>query len=53
MDSRFPGNDGLRVVSQLAVRVMAEVGIDISGHTPDHVGQYAAQDFELALTVCD
>ena len=32
---------------------MAEVGIDISGHTSDHVDRYAAQDFDLALTVCD
>ena len=37
----------------LSVRVMAEVGIDISGHTSDHVDQYVAQDFDLVLTVCD
>ena len=37
----------------LSVRVMAEVGIDISAHTSDHVDQYVAQDFDLVLTVCD
>lgn len=37
----------------LAVSVMADVGIDISAHTSDHVDQYVAQDFDLVLTVCD
>ena len=37
----------------LSIRVMAEVGIDISGHTSDHVDRYVAQDFDLVLTVCD
>ena len=37
----------------LSVRVMAEVGIDISAHTSDHVDRYVAQDFDLVLTVCD
>ena len=37
----------------LSVRVMAEVGIDISAHTSDHVDRYVEQDFDLVLTVCD
>ena len=37
----------------LSVRVMAEVGIDISAHTSDHVDPYVAKDFDLVLTVCD
>ena len=32
---------------------MANVGIDISAHTSDHVHKYAGQNFDLALTVCD
>ena len=40
-------------VHPLAVRVMAEVGIDISGHTSDAVDCYADQDFDLVITVCD
>ena len=40
-------------VHPLAVRVMAESGIDISRHTSDHVDHYTAQDFDLVITVCD
>lgn len=40
-------------VHPLAVRVMHEVGIDISGHRSDHVDRYAGDDFDLVLTVCD
>ena len=37
----------------LSVRVMVEVGIDISAYTSDHVDRYVAQDFDLVLTVCN
>ena len=37
----------------MAVSVMAEVGIDISSHTSDHVDRYIGDDFDLVLTVCD
>ena len=40
-------------VHAVAIRVMAEVGIDISDHTSDHVDEYVDQDFDLVLTVCD
>ena len=40
-------------VHPLAVRVMAESGIDISRHSSDHVDHYAVQDFDLVITVCD
>lgn len=40
-------------VHPVAVRVMAEVGIDISGHTSDSVDDYVSDDFDLVLTVCD
>ena len=42
-----------RGVHPIAVQVMAEVGIDISHHTSDHTDRYAANDYDLALTVCD
>lgn len=42
-----------RGVHPLAVRAMADAGVDISGHSSDHVDQYAADDFDLVLTVCD
>jgi len=37
----------------LAVEVMADAGVDISGQTSDHVDQYIDQPFDLAITVCD
>ncbi len=40
-------------VHPIAIRVMAEVGIDISGHTSDHVDRYLDDEFDLVLTVCD
>ena len=42
-----------KTVHPIAIRVMAEVGIDISGHTSDHVDRYLDADFDLVLTVCD
>ena len=42
-----------KTVHPIAIRVMAEVGIDISGHTSDHVDRYLDDDFDLVLTVCD
>ena len=40
-------------VHPMAVRVMDEVDIDISGHTSDHVDRYVDHDFDLVITVCD
>lgn len=40
-------------VHPIAIRVMAEVGVDISGHTSDHVDRYLDDEFDLVLTVCD
>ena len=37
----------------LAVRVMVEVGVDISGHASDHVDTYLGEDYDLVVTVCD
>ena len=42
-----------RGLHPLSVQVMAEVGIDISANTSDHVDRYLAQGFGLVLTVCD
>ncbi len=36
-----------------AVAVMAEVGIDISGHTSDLISSYAATPMDWFITVCD
>ena len=42
-----------KTVHPIAITVMAEVGIDISGHTSDHVDRYLDNEFDLVLTVCD
>ena len=40
-------------VHPIAIRVMSEAGVDISGHTSDHVDRYLGDDFDLVVTVCD
>ena len=41
------------IVHPLAVRVMAEAGVDISGARPKHVDSVAAEPWDLVVTVCD
>jgi arsenate reductase len=36
-----------------AVAVMAERGIDISGHRSKHVDEFSGQSFDYVITVCD
>ena len=40
-------------VNPRAIATMAEDGIDISGHTSNHVDEYLHIPFDLILTVCD
>ncbi len=40
-------------VHPLAVEVMQELGIDISGHYPKLVDKFINQSFDYVLTVCD
>ncbi|MNK14963.1 Arsenate-mycothiol transferase ArsC2 [compost metagenome] len=40
-------------VNPRAIAVMAERGIDISGHTSNNVNEYANIDFDYVITVCD
>ncbi|MEO1236869.1 MAG: arsenate reductase ArsC [Planctomycetota bacterium] len=40
-------------VHPLSIDVMAEAGVDIAGHTSDHVDAYADQAFDAVITVCD
>lgn len=40
-------------LNPLAVRVMAEAGVDISGHTSKHIGSFADVEFDAVITVCD
>jgi arsenate reductase (thioredoxin) len=40
-------------VQPLAIRAMAEIGIDISDHASKAVETFAGQRFDFAVTVCD
>lgn len=40
-------------VNSTAIRVMNEAGVDISHHTSNHVDEYAGEEFDVVLTVCD
>lgn len=39
-------------VHPLAIRVMAEIGIDISAHHSKHLSEFLQQDIETVITVC-
>jgi arsenate reductase len=41
------------VVRPEAIRVMQEIGIDISGHRSKSVDEFAGQEFDYVITVCD
>jgi arsenate reductase len=36
-----------------AIAVMEEIGVDISAHRSKHVDEFAGQQFDYVLTVCD
>ncbi|MCG3177271.1 MAG: Arsenate reductase [Candidatus Omnitrophica bacterium] len=40
-------------VHPLAIRVMKEIGIDISGHRSKHLKEFEGQRFDTVVTVCD
>jgi arsenate reductase (thioredoxin) len=40
-------------VSSLAIKVMEEIGIDISRETSDHLDKYADMQFDYVITLCD
>jgi arsenate reductase len=40
-------------VNPRAIRVMAELGVDISRHRAKSVSEFTGQQFDLAITLCD
>jgi arsenate reductase len=52
-EARSAGTAPALRVHPLAVRAMAEVGIDISGGRPEHVGVYLDQPWDPVVTACD
>lgn len=51
--ARSAGTNPAERVHPLAVRVMAEVGVDIGHGRPDHVDAYVREPWDLVVTVCD
>ena len=39
-------------VHPLGIKVMAEIGIDISKHYPKHIDQYLGEEWDYVITVC-
>ena len=46
------GSEPAERVHPLAIKAMAEVGIDISDHVPKDLGVYDDESFDLVITVC-
>ena len=40
-------------VNPKAIAIMKEDGIDISGHTSNHINEYSDMTFDYVITVCD
>jgi arsenate reductase len=40
-------------INPLAVRVMAEIGIDISGQRSKDLGRFIGEEMDIVVTVCD
>ena len=46
------GSNPSGYVYPLAIKVMSEIGIDISGHTSKHMNEFLARNVETVITVC-
>ena len=40
-------------VHPMSIKVMEEIGIDISNHTSDHIDDYLDKGIDIVITVCD
>lgn len=47
------GTSPASAVHPMAVRVMAEIGLDISNAVPKDVGKFLGESFAYVITVCD
>ena len=52
LDVRSAGSKPAGYVHPLAIKAMAELGIDISGHHSKHMDEFLQQDVETVITVC-
>lgn len=52
LDVHSAGTKASGRLNSLAVEVMKEAGVDISGHTSDSVDKYLGQSWDYVITVC-
>jgi len=53
LDVQSAGSKPAGFVHPMAIRVMKEVGIDISGHQSKHLNQFINEPIETLILVCD
>ncbi len=53
LDVQSAGSDPTGFVHPLAIRALADIGIDISGNTSKHMRKFLERDVETVITVCD
>jgi arsenate reductase len=53
LDVHSAGTKPTEKVNPYAVKVMREIGIDISKNTTKNVSEYLSQEFDYVTTVCD
>lgn len=53
LDVHSAGTFPASKINSTAVKVMAEAGIDISGHQPKNVDKYISDRWDFVITVCD
>lgn len=52
LDVQSAGSKPAGYVHPLAIKALAEIGIDISAHHSKHMDEFLAQDVETVITVC-
>ena len=53
LDVQSAGSDPAGYVHPLAIRTMADIGIDIYANTSKHMNEFLGRDIETVITVCD
>ncbi len=52
LEVRSAGSKPAGYVHPLAIRALAEIGIDLSGHRSKHMDEFLQQNVETVITVC-
>lgn len=52
LDVQSAGSKPAGYVHPLAIKALAEIGIDISSHHSKHMDEFLSQDVETVITVC-